>query len=661
MLVVAVGFIMRWLPRSAALRLGSGIGGLLYRFVKRRRQIALNNLKMAFGDEREDEELKQIARASFQNMGKTLAEFLRLPKYSREHLLNLVQIDGIENLYNAMTAGKGVILVSAHLGNWEFGLHVIAMLTNNISGVVQKLNHNRLDRLVNSYRTSHGAEVIERGTAVRPILRRLRQGQGIAIMSDQNAGDGGVFVDFFGIPASTPRGPIMFALRTGASVICIFDIRQDDDSHLLTMSKPLELKTSGDLETDIKVNTARVTKHLEKVIRKYPPQWLWMHNRWKTRPKPIQSPDNSSIQYPASSIQHPAPSILVLSDGKPGHYNQSLGIIDRMNGVSMEIIQIKFRQKWRDNLLRISTRLLAGIKLPAELIKAMMKWSLESASAAALLGSGHFDAILSTGSSTAALNLLLGRLLSAKTAVCMRPSPVGINHFDLAIVPEHLRPRRKIGQVVMTLGVPNRITPQYVRIEGERLTETLKIDRQHVIGLLLGGDDRHYSIPPNMVSLLCDVLLDICREIDAHLALTTSRRTNPRSEDAIRSKMLDDPSCCFAILASEPQQGNPVPSILGISHVTIVTEDSFSMVCEAASSGRKVVILTVERRKRGDLARQRVYKLLTERGYARMADISNLKNVILDFVNDSSRLEILDDAQTAACALRNLINGRQDL
>jgi len=309
MLVVAVGFIVRRLPRSAALRLGTGIGSLLYRFVKRRRQIALNNLKMAFGDEREDEELKQIARASFQNMGKTLAEFLRLPKYSREHLLNLVQIDGIENLYNAMTAGKGVILVSAHLGNWEFGLHVIAMLTNNISGVVQKLNHHRLDRLLNSYRTGHGVEVIERGTAVRPILRRLRQGRGIAIMSDQNAGDGGVFVDFFGIPASTPRGPIMFALRTGASVIYIFDIRQDDDSHLLTMSKPLELKISGDLETDIKVNTARVTKHLEEVIRKYPSQWLWMHNRWKTKPKPIQSPDNSSIQHPVSSIQHPASSI----------------------------------------------------------------------------------------------------------------------------------------------------------------------------------------------------------------------------------------------------------------------------------------------------------------------------------------------------------------
>jgi len=653
LLVVAVGFIVRQLPRSAVLYLGTWTGDLLYRSVKRRRQIALNNLKMALGNELTAEELKRTARRSFQNMGKTLAEFLKASGYSRERLLKMFQIDGVENFHRAMKAGKGMIVVSAHIGNWELGFQIVAILAGRALGIVQKFKYHRLDRLINSYRTRHGVDVIERGTAVRPILKVLKQGKCVALMGDQNAGNGGVFVDFFDIPASTAKGPVAFAMKSGAPIVCTFDARLKNDSHLITISKPMEMQVSGDLETDIQINTARVAKQIENIVRKYPCQWLWMHNRWKTRPA-------SSIQHPESRIQHPASRILVLSDGKPGHYNQSLGIIDRMDDVSAQVVQIKFRRKWRDNLLRISTRLLAGVKLPAKMIKAMLRWSLESASASAVLDVGSFDAILSTGSSMAAPNLLLGQLTSAKSAVCMRPSPVGINHFDLAVVPEHRRPRREFGQVVMTLGVPNRVTPEYVRMEGERLAEKLGITERRVIGLLLGGDDRHYAIPPRITSSLCDALLDVCGEIDARIALTTSRRTDPKSEDVIESKMLDDPSCCFAVLASEPQQGNPVPGILGISNVTIVTEDSFSMVCEAASSGRKIIILKVERRKQGDPARQRVYQMLAERGYARMADISTLKDVILDFVENSSDSEVLDDARTAACALRDLINGRRN-
>jgi lauroyl/myristoyl acyltransferase/mitochondrial fission protein ELM1 len=704
MLVIATGFVVRRLPRSASLWLGVGIGNFVYRSVKRRRKIALANLRMTLGDEREDEELRQIARRSFQNMGKTLVEFLSFPKYNAERLLSLARIEGMGNFQRAMATGKGVIAVSAHFGNWELIFQIIALLTEHTSAIVQPFKHHRLDRLVNRYRTRHGGKVIQKKTAVKQSLSLLRQGQCVAIMGDQNAGNSGVFVDFFGIPASTPRGPVMFALRTGAPILSIFSIRQEDDSHLMIISEPMELKILGDPEKDVEVNTLRLVKQLEKLVRKYPSQWLWMHNRWKTRPSPeCQMQDSryrhpaSGIQHPVSSIQHPVSSILVLSDGKPGHYNQSLGIMDRMRDTSVETIEVRFKRKWRDDLLRISTRLLAGVKLHRELIKAMLKWAMEKYSVAAVLRGRHFDVILSTGSSVAAPNLLLGQLMGAKTVVCTRPSPVGISHFDLAILPEHMRSRRSDKNALMTLGVPNRITPEYVRAAGTCLAEKLSVssrgmgDFPHTarggdrgstsvesggtIGLLLGGDDRHYSIPPDMVSLLCDILLDICEEIDARLALTTSRRTDPKSEDVVKSKMLDNPLCCFLVLAGDPQResedspltkgdrglsepkGNPVPGILGISDVTIVTEDSFSMVCEAASSGRKIVILEVERKKQ-EPKRQRVYQLLTERGYAKRADMSNLKNVVLDFASDTAAPKVLDDAQTAADALRDLIISR---
>jgi mitochondrial fission protein ELM1 len=415
----------------------------------------------------------------------------------------------------------------------------------------------------------------------------------------------------------------------------------------------------------VEFNTARFVRHLESIVREHPCQWLWMHNRWKTRPKTQdtghrtqdarQKEKNSDLESSVLSLE--SLGILILSDGKPGHYNQSLGIMDRMRDVSVKTIQVKFKRKWRDDLLRVSARILGGAKLPRDLIKSMLHWAMESSSAAAVLGAGCFDAILSTGSSVAAPNLLLGKLTGAKTAVCTRPSPVGINHFDLAILPAHTRPRRHTDNEVDTLGVPNRITPEYVNEAGAHLVRELEIDgRLRIIGLLLGGDDRHYSIPPGMVSMLCDILLDVCQEIDARIILTTSRRTAPGSEDVVREKLLGNRLCPLAILASEPQQENPVPGILGVSRVTIVTEDSFSMVCEAASSGRKVIILEVERKKHGHLKRQKVYQLLAERGYTKAVDMSNLKSVLMDSIVETEIPRALDDAQTAADALRELIS-----
>lgn len=664
-LVVATGFIVRQLPRSASLRLGAGLGDMVYRTVKRRRQIALKNLSMALGSEKSKDELEYIARSSFQNMGKTLVEFLSTPRYSAERLRSLVRIEGMENVQQAMAKGKGIIFISAHLGNWELTFHIMSRAIGSLSAVAQSFKYHRLDRLVNSYRTRYGGQVTKKEMAVKQSLRLLRQGQEVAFLGDQDAGDNGVFIDFFGIPASTPRGPIMLAMRTGASIINILDIRQEDDSHLITISEPVELQISGDLEKDVEFNTARFVKYLEKTVREHPCQWLWMHNRWKTRPKTHDTGHKTqdarqkeqNLDLESSVLSPESLSILILSDGKPGHYNQSLGIIDRMCDVLVKTIQVKFKRKWRDDLLRASVRILGGVKLPRDLIKAMLEWAMESSSAAEMLGAGCFDAILSTGSSVAAPNLLLGQLTGAKTAVCTRPSPVGISHFGLAILPAHTRSRRHASNAVETLGVPNRITPEHVNEAGARLARKLEIDKQlYTIGLLLGGDDRHYSIPPGMVSTLCDILLDVCQEIDARIILTTSRRTAPGSEDVIREKLLGNPLCCLAILASEPQQENPVPGILGVSQVTIVTEDSFSMVCEAASSGRKIIILEVERKKHGHLKRQKVYQLLSESGYTRAVDISNLKSVLMDSIAETGTPRALDDAQTAADALRELIS-----
>ena len=350
-----------------------------------------------------------------------------------------------------------------------------------------------------------------------------------------------------------------------------------------------------------------------------------------------------------------SPRILILSDGKPGHYNQSLGIIDRLSNVCAETIQIKFKRKWRDNLIRVTMRLLGGIKLPDGFIKAVLTWGLDNSSTKSLLKADKFDIILSTGSSVAPINLLLGKLTGSKTVVCTRPSPLGIKHFDLALLPEHSRPRRIPKNVVMTFGVPNRITPESVEKAGTELSRQVSISGNGVIGVLLGGDDPYYRISPDMASSLCDTLSDISRQTNMRIALTTSRRTDPETENVIESKLRDQPYCCLLVSAKSDGQKNIVSGILGISDVTIVTEDSFSMVCESASSGKKIMILNVERKKGVHSKRERVYRLIVERGYARRTDLSDLNNKLLDFIKDTSQTKALNDSQIAADSLRQLL------
>jgi len=347
--------------------------------------------------------------------------------------------------------------------------------------------------------------------------------------------------------------------------------------------------------------------------------------------------------------------ILILSDGKPGHYNQSLGIIDRLSNIYTETIQVKFKRKWRDNLIRVSSRLLGGIKLPDGFIKAMLTWGLDNSSTKSLLKTDKFDIILSTGSSVAPINLLLGKLTGSKTVVCTRPSPLGIKHFDLALLPEHSRPIRIPKNVVMTFGVPNRITPESVEKAGTELSRQVSISGNGVIGVLLGGDDPYYRISNDMASRLCDILLDVCKQVDARIALTTSRRTDPEAESVIESKLENNSYCCLFVSAKSNRQGI-VPGILGISDITIVTEDSFSMVCESASSGKKVMILNVERKKGVHTKREKVYRLIVERGYARRTDLPDLIIELLDYINDTSQPKALNDSQIAADAVYQLLD-----
>ena len=203
--------------------------------------------------------------------------------------------------------------------------------------------------------------------------------------------------------------------------------------------------------------------------------------------------------------------VVILSDNKPGHYKQSLGIAQKLHECQTEWVEIQFKHKWRDNLLRVFMCIFGGLSLPTSLIHTLLQWSLTPESYNALAHLQAADLILSTGSSVAAINLLLSRILGAKTVTCRRPSPIGIRYFDLAILPM-ISWQNAVGKINIckTVGVPNPISPDVLDAERERLKHELNLLDCQRIGILLGGTDRRETVSITDAAKLSEICDSSC-------------------------------------------------------------------------------------------------------------------------------------------------------
>ena len=348
--------------------------------------------------------------------------------------------------------------------------------------------------------------------------------------------------------------------------------------------------------------------------------------------------------------------VVVLSDKKPGHYNQSLGIVQNIPECQIEWIEIQYLQKWRDNLLRIFLTVCGGISLPLSLIHSLLRWSLDAASYNALAKVQDANLILSTGSSVAAVNLLLGKILDAKTVTCGRPSPIGIRYFDLAILPM-LSWKSAIGSrnVCKTIGVPNQISADALNNTRPSIIQSLKLKDCPRIGILLGGTDRHETITIEDASQLFEICNKVAKQINAEVLLTTSRRTPSDVETHLKS-MFESAEWCSLIVVPDTPSGldDPYQAILAISDLLIVSADSFSMVCEAASSGRKVIVLSLSQRNLKQPQRYNVYQHLVEQSHINLCNLEELQQLITSVFTQPSDNTYLQDTQTAVTAIRNL-------
>jgi KDO2-lipid IV(A) lauroyltransferase len=266
--------------------MGRRLGDLGYVLTPGRRRTALTNLAQAFPDATPAAR-RRICRDAYQHFGLMLVELAALLTRPLEETLARIRIDGLDHVRAAMDHHGRALILTAHLGNWEL-LPVACHLTGyRLSVVLRPLDAPWLARLATRLRERSGAELIDKRAALRPVLRTLAEGGMVGILLDQNAARReGVFVPFFGRAASTSKSLAILALRTGAPIVPAFIHREDGGAHRVVVLPALPWPATGEREAAIVALTARCTETIEAAIRKTPGQWLWMHDRWRTRPPP---------------------------------------------------------------------------------------------------------------------------------------------------------------------------------------------------------------------------------------------------------------------------------------------------------------------------------------------------------------------------------------
>jgi len=277
--------VLRILPRGMARVAGAGIGALAFRLLGRLRRVGLRNLELSF-PEKSVAERERLLRVEYRNLGYLLAEFCQMPGYTADGASRFIRYEGLENYLRARDRGKGVLVLTGHLGAWELSSFYHSLMGMPMGMVIRRLDNPLVDAFVNRVRCLHGNRVIHKDDFARGLIASMRAGETVGILMDTNmTPPQGVFVPFFGVQACTASGMARIAVKTGAAVVPGFLLwEESEQKYVLRFGEEVEVTRTGDAEADAQANTARFTAVIEGYIRQYPEQWLWMHRRWKTRP-----------------------------------------------------------------------------------------------------------------------------------------------------------------------------------------------------------------------------------------------------------------------------------------------------------------------------------------------------------------------------------------
>ena len=636
-----LGFLIVVLPLKTNYIIGQSIGVLGYYLLKKKKRLALKNLKYALGREYPVEELERIAKKAFISFALSIIETLYIPRIDSRYINKHIRIENLGYLDGAIKRGNGVIFLAYHLGNWELANITCALQGYTYKVIVNQQRYPLLNELLNHYRQSKGCKIIPRGLAIREIIKALKAGEVVAMVGDQGGKDGSP-APFFGIPTSTPTGFARFALNSQAIVIPAIIVRERRFSHRIILERPLKIEEekSTDGFGYRKPNHGLVAKEnienclnrsnslLEGYIRRYPQEYFWFYKIWK---------------------YSPFRNIVVLSDGKAGHLRQAQAVVNMALSlkpqVLSQIVEIKFKNKFLKSLALVGKAL--GMDLWEFCLEKDCYQSLRKVCA---------DMVVSCGGALSGINLWLAKENLARSVSVMRPQWADLAKFDLVIIPQHDRPLKR-KNIVSTLGALNLIDEDYLKEQAAGLKLNIQGQmNKTTVGLLLGGDNKRYALTQPTVSGVVSVLKQVCLELGWDMLATTSRRTSADIEGLVKKELEGFDKCRLLVIANERNIPEAVGGILGVSDFIVVSGESVSMVSEAVSSGRPVLVFRPKTKGRGLGAKHRLFlENLEKEGYIYIVEPSGLAGKIKELYLTPPAIKMLDDRQRIQEVIKKLL------
>jgi Kdo2-lipid IVA lauroyltransferase/acyltransferase len=279
------GFIGMF-PLKTSMKIGKTMGNILASLVPKLKKTANRNLEIALPDLFDDEKSK-ILHGCLQSLGRQLGLVSHFKKFSYDDVQTLVEFEGREIFEKTHAQGKGMLLFTGHFGSWEVFNLLPPAFGYPINVLVRRIDNPKVEAFVDSFRTFFGGKTIDKAKSARAMFRLLENGEMLGVMADLNAQEReGVFVDFFGVPASTTTSIARLALKTDAIVMPVFAVwNEEKQKYVVHFEPPIEFAKGENDEENVQILTQKVTNVVEKYVRKYPEQWMWIHKRWNTRPK----------------------------------------------------------------------------------------------------------------------------------------------------------------------------------------------------------------------------------------------------------------------------------------------------------------------------------------------------------------------------------------
>jgi len=635
-LIKSLGPLIRILPFSVSFFIGKALGDLFYLIDLKHRSIAYANIKTALGEKFSPSQLRGIVRKFYRAFSQNIIEVFYIPNFDKKYLDRYVAIEGYQNVREGFQKGKGVIFVAMHAGGWELANIVCANLGFAFSMFVREQNFPHVEEVLSSYRKAKGCRIISRENQMRELLRVLKANESVALTIDQG-GRNGTTVKFFDKYASMASGAIRLALKLDCALIPVFPTRVRGPYIKFWVEPAFKLKSTGNLEDDVRDNLQGLVQVFEKYITKYPQEYLWSYKSWK-----YSSEKN----------------ILVLSDGKTGHLRQSQALAKisadylKSKGKTshINIVEVKFKNRLSSTALTLAN-CLAG-KYICQGCLLCLRVFLDKESYFGLIKAKP-DVIISCGSSLVPVNYQLSRENQAKSLVIMRPSIFGLRRFDLVVMAKHDRPLRRRNVAVID-GALNLIDRDYLKVQAQQLIRETGISFPESLpglGLLLGGNTKNFCLDEVIVKEVLKQIKDLSVRFNAQILVTTSRRTPETVDSLVKNELRGFDQAKLVIIAKDKNYPSVIGGILALSRIVVVSSESISMISEAVSSLKHVVVF----KSPGLSARHRVFlDNLTRNNYIHLVEAADLGKAIAGIFTDPPEIKPLRDNEIISESLRRI-------